>query len=197
MERRFFMQHPRRLHIGTSGWDYLHWRSRFYPDELARDRWLTFYAQQFQTVEINHSFYQLPATETLMQWRSLVPDHFRFAVRASRYITHTKKLKDPHEPIARLMDRVVALEDYLGPILFQLPPRWRCNRDRTWHCNAVYDTLRCHGTSFCIFDLGQHVSAKAITADSIYIRLHGPKAKPYTGDYAGEAIASWAADIAS
>lgn len=124
------MQHSELIYIGTSGWDYPQWRSQFYPDDLAREHWLAHYAQQFRTLEINHSFYQLPEKATLAQWRTQVPEGFRFAIKANRYITHNKKLKDPQEPVAKFMDRVVALEDTLGPILFQLPPRWHCNVDR-------------------------------------------------------------------
>ena len=168
------MQHSELIYIGTSGWDYPQWRSRFYPDELARENWLAYYGQQFRTLEINHSFYQLPEKATLAHWRTQVPEGFRFAIKANRYITHNKKLKDPQEPVAKFMDRVVALEDTLGPILFQLPPRWHCNldrlqqflqtlpkgfaysfefRNRTWHCPEVYNLLANHGAAFCIFDL--------------------------------------------
>ena len=207
------MQFTDRIFIGTSGWDYPEWRSRFYPADVSRDHWLTHYTQQFKTLEINHSFYQLPESKTLTHWRSLVPDDFRFAVKASRYITHNKKLKDPQEPVTRFMERVVALEDNLGPILFQLPPHWHCNRerlaqflqvlpsgydysfefrDRSWHCPEIYDTLAQYGASFCIFDLKQRTSEKAVTADHIYIRLHGPRAEPYTGNYDPQALAGWA-----
>ncbi len=196
------MQHSDRIFIGTSGWDYSPWRSRFYPDELARENWLAYYGQQFRTLEINHSFYQLPEKATLAHWRTQVPEGFRFAVKANRYITHNKKLKDPQ-----------ALADTLGPILFQLPPRWHCNldrlqqflqtlpkgfaysfefRNRTWHCPEVYDLLANHGAAFCIFDLEQNPSEKVVTADHIYIRLHGPKAKPYTGHYSPQTLSEWA-----
>lgn len=201
-----------RIYIGTSGWDYPGWRSLFYPDDLPKEDWLAYYTQHFRTLEINHSFYQLPKKDTLVQWRSHVPDGFQFAIKASRYITHNKNLKDSEEPVANFMDRVMALEDALGPILFQLPPNWHCNperlkqflkilpegfeysfefRDRTWHCPEIYDLLTQHGAAFCIFDLRQQPSEPIITADHIYIRLHGPNTEPYTGHYPPEALACW------
>lgn len=212
------MDQADRIYIGTSGWDYPQWKSLFYPNELAKEQWLTYYTEKFRTLEINHSFYQLPEKDTLSHWKTQVPKGFRFAVKASRYITHNKKLKDPKDPIANFMDRVVALDQTLGPILFQLPPRWHCNperleqflqalpqrfeysfefRDRTWHCPEVYDLLNSHGAAFCIFDLSQQPSDKVTTADHIYVRLHGPKEDPYTGSYSSQDLAGWAGAFAT
>jgi uncharacterized protein YecE (DUF72 family) len=206
------------VYIGTSGWDYPEWRSLFYPDDLPRENWLTYYTNQFPSLEINHSFYQLPEPETLKQWRSQVPKEFRFAVKASRYITHNKKLKDPQEPVKNFMARVTVLEDNLGPILFQLPPHWHCNqerleqflqvlptefeysfefRDRTWHCPEIYDTLARYGAAFCIFDLQQDTTEKIVTAGHIYVRLHGTSHEPYRGHYSQQDLAGWAGAFAS
>jgi len=106
------------LHVGTSGWHYDHWQGAFYPGDLPSDRWLAYYTERLTTVEVNNSFYQLPETKTLRRWRATTPQGFLFAVKASRYITHMKKLKDPHEPLANLLERLDDLGDKLGPILF-------------------------------------------------------------------------------
>ena len=114
----------RHARVGCSGWDYPHWRARFHAAEVPRRSWLESYAQEFDCVELNNSFYRLPAPETFGRWASRVPPGFLFAVKASRYLTHMKKLKDPDEPIRRLLEHAQHLGTHLGPILYQLPPRW-------------------------------------------------------------------------
>ena len=121
------MKENSHIHIGTSGWHYDHWQGPFYPEHLAKSDFLAFYQKHFQTVEINNSFYHLPAEKTLREWRDKVPPGFVFAVKGSRYITHMKKLKEPQQSVQRFLDRVQILGDRLGPILFQLPPRWHFN----------------------------------------------------------------------
>jgi uncharacterized protein YecE (DUF72 family) len=163
-----------RIHVGTSGWHYDHWQGPFYPDDLPPVDWLSYYADRFDTVEINNTFYQLPARATLERWRATGPDGFCFAVKASRYITHMKKLKDPQEPLSRLYSRIEALGDALGPVLFQLPPRWRFDlerleaflqalapdlrhvfefRDPSWFDERTYDLLAAHDAGFCVYHL--------------------------------------------
>jgi uncharacterized protein YecE (DUF72 family) len=110
------------LHIGTSGWSYDHWTGPFYPDGLAAGDRLAHYAGRFSTVEINNSFYHLPEAGVVDQWRDTVPADFVFSAKASRYITHMKKLKDPHETVPPFLQRIDRLGDRLGPVLFQLPP---------------------------------------------------------------------------
>ncbi|HKL62972.1 MAG TPA: DUF72 domain-containing protein, partial [Woeseiaceae bacterium] len=192
-----------RARIGTSGWSYGHWEDAFYPEGLATGERLAFYARRFATVELNNSFYQLPAREQLEQWRDMVHDDFVFAVKASRYITHMKKLKDPAESLERFLGRVEALGSTLGPVLFQLPPRWHRDPDRlasflrqlpgehryafefrdpSWHAGETYSALREAGAAFCIYNLAGEVSPKEITADFVYIRLHGPDGA-YQGSY--------------
>ena len=199
-------------HIGTSGWHYDHWEGPFYPSGLPDEDFLEYYAGCFGTAEINNSFYRLPEKETLLRWRDAVPEDFVFSVKASRYLTHMKKLKDPEEPLYRLLDRVSALEDKLGPILFQLPPRWGSNperlesflemlpgdqryafefRDPGWFDDENYELLRSHGTSFCVYDLDGKTSPQEITADFAYVRLHGPDG-PYRGRYGAQRLAGWA-----
>ena len=120
------MQERKFIHIGTSGWHYNHWKGPFYPQGYSPRDFLRYYVERFQTVEINNSFYQLPRVETLKTWRRSVPGEFIFAVKASRYITHMKKLKGCREAISHFLKVISVLGDKLGPILFQLPPRWKC-----------------------------------------------------------------------
>jgi uncharacterized protein YecE (DUF72 family) len=199
-------------YIGTSGWHYDHWKGPFYPSRLSEEAFLEYYAGRFGTAEINSSFYRLPAKKTLLRWRNAVPQNFLFSVKASRYLTHMKKLNDPQEPLERLLDRVSVLEDKLGPILFQFPPRWGSNperlesfleilpggqryafefRDPSWFDERNYELLRSHGSSFCVYDLNGMTSPKEITADFAYVRLHGPDG-PYRGRYGAERLAGWA-----
>jgi uncharacterized protein YecE (DUF72 family) len=199
-------------YIGTSGWHYDHWEGPFYPTGLPDKSFLEYYASCFGTAEINNSFYRLPEQKTLIRWRDAVPEDFVFSVKASRYLTHMKKLKDPMEPLERLLTRVSVLGTRLGPILFQLPPRWRLNlerleglleilpenhrytfefRDYSWFDGEVYGLLAKHRASFCVYDLGGRTSPKEVTADFVYVRLHGPDG-PYRGRYGVERLAGWA-----
>ncbi len=205
-----------KIHIGTSGWNYKHWKGPFYPKNLSSKEWFAYYAKQFQTVEINNTFYRLPERKTFMQWQNSGPDDFFFSVKANRYITHIKKLKDPHEPVANFMDNVRGLGEKMGPILFQLPPRWHCNparlkeffkavpkdcrcvfefRDESWWDPHVYEILRANNAAFCIYELAGHQSPLEITADFVYIRLHGPEEEAYRGNYNDDTLAAWAASI--
>lgn len=120
----------RTIHVGCSGWQYTHWRGDFYPAELPTSRWFAQYALTFDTVEINNSFYRLPPAETFAKWREQAPPHFLYAVKASRFLTHMKKLKDPADPLARFFENAKELGSRLGPILYQLPPRWPLNLER-------------------------------------------------------------------
>ena len=206
-----------RCRVGAAGWHYAHWRGSFYPASVPPDQWLSYYARYFDTVEINRSFYRLPSPETWREWYDGVPADFCFAVKASRYLTHWKKLKSPQLATADFMRSTDALGEKRGPLLFQLPPRWRCNtqrlaqflavlpsdgahvfefRDPSWHCDDVYALLARHNAAFCIYDLGGFQSPRPVTADFAYLRLHGPDA-PYCGSYAEEALRRWAEEIGS
>jgi hypothetical protein len=125
------------IRIGCSGWNYKHWRDAFYPKDLPVRRWFEFYAQHFDTVEINNSFYRLPSPETFAKWRDQAPPGFCYTVKANRYITQAKKLLDPEEPLDRMMTSVRHLEDRLGPILYQLPPSLGLNLERLEQFLAV------------------------------------------------------------
>ena len=174
------------------------------------------YQKFFHTVEINNSFYQLPPKKTFETWRQSVPRGFLFAVKGSRYITHMKKLKDPAKSLARFLSRVEVLREKLGPVLFQLPPNWRFNgerldsflealagefrvafefRDPSWLRDETLERLSKHGAAFCIYDLAGFQSPKEVTADFIYIRLHGPGDR-YQGKYPDQTLAGWAGAFA-
>ena len=129
-KEKSFMSEWENLHVGTSGWHYKDWAGHFYPEDLRKKDYLSYYADHFHTVEVNNSFYQLPKKETLETWRKTVPEGFLFAVKASRYITHMKKLKETEEALSSFLGRVELLGDKLGPILFQLPPKWNFNPNR-------------------------------------------------------------------
>jgi uncharacterized protein YecE (DUF72 family) len=119
-----------RVHVGCSGWQYKHWRGDFYPAGLPQSRWFAHYALSFDTVEINNSFYRLPEATTFAKWREQAPRHFVYAVKASRFLTHMKKLKDPYDPLVRFFENARELGRHLGPVLYQLPPRFPINLER-------------------------------------------------------------------
>lgn len=200
------------VHIGTSGWHYEHWEGPFYPPGMPKKEWLDYYVSELETVEINNTFYQLPQKSTLDAWRETVPERFVFAVKASRYITHMKKLKEPEEPVDTFLGRVRALGEHLGPILFQLPPNWHFNgrrldafldllptdlhcafelRDPDWLNEEAYEILSKHDAAFCIYDFHGRQSPKTVTTDFVYVRLHGPY-DAYRGKYDTESLAGWA-----
>ena len=200
------------LRIGTSGWHYQHWRGPYYPKELPPSRMLEFYVQDFDSVEINNSFYHLPTAGTWATWGKTTPDNFRFSVKGSRFITHLKKLTDPDKTLERFISLIDRLGHKLGPILFQLPPRWHCNLDRliaflkalplgyrysfefrdvSWHASAVYRALQHHNAAFCLYELDGFRAPLVVTADFTYVRLHGP-GKRYQGKYTSAAVRAWA-----
>lgn len=203
------------VHIGTSGWNYKHWQGTFYPLQLKSKNLLCFYSKKLHTVEINSSFYHLPELKTFENWRDIIPKNFIFAVKASRFITHIKRLKDAKEAVDNLIERAKGLQQALGPILFQLPPRWKCNterlntfleilpkghcytfefRDNSWWNEATYQILKNFNAAFCIFQLAGQLTPKEITANFIYIRLHGPGDK-YQGLYDKKTLKAWSSDF--
>lgn len=203
------------IHIGASGWHYGHWVGPFYPPSLKPKDFLSFYGQKFHSVEINNSFYKLPEQAALEAWKETTPPGFIFAAKASRYITHMKKLQDPEQSTARFLERIQVLGDKLGPILFQLPPRWSCNlprlqsflaalprtcryafefRDSSWINARTCQALAERGAAFCIFEIAGYLSPREVTADFVYIRLHGPGGA-YQGSYDTRTLAGWARTI--
>lgn len=193
-----------RLRVGCSGYDYPEWDGAFYPEGASPDDRFRCYAEQFDTVEVNATFYGLPDPSTVAAWRRRAPEGFTYAVKLSQYGTHRKKLKDPDQWLARFIEAVGGLGPTLGPVLCQLPPRWRANperleeflaaargdlrwavevRDPSWLTDAVYEVLERHGAALVIHDLiPDH--PRVVTADWMYLRLHGPDPDhPYRGSY--------------
>jgi uncharacterized protein YecE (DUF72 family) len=206
-----------RIHIGASGWNYAHWQGVFYPADMRQADWLAYYARHLHTVEINNSFYNLPELSTIKNWYGKVPKRFTFAVKASRYISHMKKLKDVRRPMYSMMRRIGALQDKLGPVLVQLPPGWKCNEERlekflkhlyqdqrfaiefrndSWWNDTVYGLLEKHHAAFCIFELARVRTPNKVTSEFVYIRLHGPGGA-YQGCYSADDLSGWAGAIAS
>jgi uncharacterized protein YecE (DUF72 family) len=204
------------IRIGTSGFHYKHWKGPFYPLKMPTAKMLDFYLQQFDTVELNNSFYRLPEASTFDCWRESTPPNFIFAVKASRFITHNKKLKDPEHALDNLLPRAAHLGPKLGPILFQLPPHWRVNPERllklleilprnlrytiefrelSWINPEVLEILRKFNAAFCIYELAGYHSPLHITADFAYVRLHGPESGKYQGSYTQRQLAAWACQI--
>jgi uncharacterized protein YecE (DUF72 family) len=205
------------IFIGTSGWHYKHWSGRFYPPNMKASDYLAFYQQYFDTVEINNSFYHLPSGKTIETWRDKTKRKFRFTAKASRYITHMKKLNEPEEALERYFDRMTILDGKLEVILFQLPPNWNFNqerlrtfltrlndgyrhafefRDTRWIRQETYELLREYKAAFCIYDFNGYQSPKEVTADFVYVRLHVPDG-PYQGSYSEKRLAGWADSISS
>ena len=201
----------RAIHIGTSGWSYDHWKKIYYPEDLKSPKWLNFYSQTFSTVEINNTFYHMPSEAAVKNWYKQVSDEFQFSIKASRYITHVKRLKDCKENVDLLHERLRDLKEKLGPILVQLPPSFKLNKERlvefisylkkdqlyvfefrdpSWFIEDIYKLLRKHNIAFCITDLKEHKSPEIITADFTYLRLHGPL-KAYQGSYGKIGIHNW------
>jgi len=203
------------VYIGTSGWHYQHWKGPFYPEDLPDKKMLEFYSERLQTVEINNSFYQVPDEKTIKQWSRTAGPNFIFSIKASHYITHMKKLKDSRKPLKNFMDKITVLGNSLGPILFQLPPNWGKNvarlqsflealpaeqrfaiefRNEDWFGEDINRLLEKYNVAFCIYDFNSRQSPKEVTADFVYIRLHGPEEK-YRGKYDSSALAGWAGAI--
>lgn len=200
------------FYIGTSGWVYPHWRRSVYPLQSSTSEWLSFYAGLLNSVEINSSFYRLPSPEDIKRWCGFVPQDFIFSIKASRYITHMKKLREPSKTLEPLLERTLAFGTRLGPILFQLPPRWRKNlerletflqrlptnlhyafefRDPSWFHEDTFALLSKYNIALCIYESGAYGSPREITADFSYVRLHGPDA-PYRGRYSEHELLIWA-----
>ena len=210
--------------VGTSGWQYRDWRGGFYPAGLPQRRWLEHYASQYLTVENNASFYRLPGRETFAGWQARTPDGFVMAVKASRYLTHVRRLRDPAEPVTRLVDAAAALGPRLGPVLLQLPPTMAADpglldaclaefaaaaaragtgplrvavepRHPSWWCDEVRQVLSARAAALCWADrLGQPVTPLWRTADWGYLRFHEGAAQPWPC-YGQQALRSWVARL--
>ncbi|WP_433509691.1 DUF72 domain-containing protein [Nonomuraea sp. CA-143628] len=202
--------------VGTSGWQYKDWRGIFYPQEVPQRLWLETYAETFPTVESNNAFYRLPSPESFAGWRDRTPDGFVMAVKASRFLTHIKRLADPEEPVERLMNAASALKDKLGPILLQLPPTLKADPDRlarcldcfpkhvrvaveprhpSWWTDEVREILAARDAALCWADrLGRPVSPLWRAAGWGYLRLHEGRANPWPS-YGDTALKTWAGRV--
>jgi uncharacterized protein YecE (DUF72 family) len=200
------------IRIGTSGWHYSHWSGPFYPAELPKNKWLEFYSRHFDTVEINNTFYHQPKLQTFKNWQKQAPKNFLFTVKANRFITHIKRLKDVEEPLERFFTGAQLLKKNLGPILYQLPPSMHKDLDRlkaflpilpegriavlefrhdSWYCEDTYKLLDKFNTGFCIHDLIGKESPRIVTGNVAYIRFHGTQGR-YSGSYSKTQLRAWA-----
>jgi uncharacterized protein YecE (DUF72 family) len=200
------------LRIGTSGWQYRDWRGVLYPDGVPQRRWLAHYAGELDCVEVNNAFYRLPERSVFASWREQTPGDFTMAVKVSRYLTHIRRLRDPAEPVARLLDRAEGLGDRVGPYLLQLPPNLKVDVERldetlscfprsarvaveprheTWWTDEVQEVLRRHDAALCWSDRdGRPVAPLWVTARWGYLRLHHGTARPRPS-YGRQALATW------
>lgn len=204
------------VRIGTSGWVYKPWRGPFYPQKLPQKRWLDFYAGRFSTAEINGTFYRLPTQAAVARWREATPEGFVFAWKASRFLTHMKRLKEPEDPLRRIYAPMSALGDKLGPCLFQLPPQMSPDlprltdflallpadrrhvvefRDPAWYVDEVFAALEAHGVALCLSDHHHAPAPWLATAPFIYVRGHGPGGR-YAGSYGDAELERWGDRIA-
>ena len=201
------------IRIGTSGYHYKHWLRRYYPEGTKPGEMLRHYLRDFDTVELNNTFYQLPSESTFDSWRTSTPPGFLYAVKGSRFITHMIKLKDAQRGLTNFMPRAERLGEKLGPVLWQLPPGWKVNverleeflailprrhrytfelRNETWMTDPVLEVLKKYNAAFCIYELGGYHSPIELTADWTYVRLHGPTSFKYQGSYSDDQLADWA-----
>jgi uncharacterized protein YecE (DUF72 family) len=197
------------LRIGTSGYVYRDWRGLIYPATLPLREWLGYYARHFDTVELNSAFYRLPSIAVYQGWRAQVPTDFVFAVKASRFLTHMKKLNDPRDPLRRMLRRARHLGPTMGPVLFQLPGFFKANlprldafllalerqryirplraalevRHTSWLDEAVTRRLEAANVALCFHDWRELPVGTPVTADFVYVRRHGTSPRRYHGAY--------------
>jgi uncharacterized protein YecE (DUF72 family) len=204
------------LLVGTSGWQYRHWRETFYPPGTAQGRWLEYYAHRFATVESNAAFYRLPEAETFQAWADRTPSDFVMAVKVSRYLTHVRRLRDPTEPVALLVERAGRLGPKLGPALVQLPPSMRADvgrlratlaafpadwrvavefRHDSWYTDEVRAILEEHAAALCLADRLGVITPLWRTTDWTYLRFHQGRANPQPC-YGRQSLAKWAERLA-
>ncbi len=204
------------IRIGTSGWSYQSWRGPFFPKEVKIKDHLRFYTTQFNSTELNGVFYRTPTVEAVKGWREQTPDDFVFAWKASKFITHWKRLTPKSKNSLQLLEsRLKLLGPKVGPVLFQLPPQFKKNRerlaaflkllnrcrsyafefrDKSWYDDDILDLLREHDISLCLSDHRDAPSPWEVTARHVYVRGHGPRGD-YRDSYSDKTLRAWAADI--
>jgi uncharacterized protein YecE (DUF72 family) len=202
------------VHIGCSGFHYDHWREKFYPEDLAKTKWLEYYAGHFKTVEINNSFYRMPTEKTVKNWYSVTPEKFIFSVKGPQYITHRKKLSvdEPMQSYLTQFQKIVSfLGEKTGPILWQLPGYYNPNpqkfeifckliskdfdhifefRNDKWFNNEIYNILQKYGLGLCIVSSPKVQGVVKATSETAYIRLHG-KGSMYSDNYSDQDLVEW------
>jgi uncharacterized protein YecE (DUF72 family) len=207
------------IRVGTSGWHYRSWHGPFYPARTKIKDFLTYYVQHFDTAEINNSFYRLPSEQAVRAWHVSTPKRFLFAWKASRFITHMKRLKGIEESIDLVFGRMDVLGDKFGPVLFQLPPTFKADaetrervarclslipesrrcafefRHPSWYEEPAFRILRDHNAALCISDHADAPAPWEATADFTYVRAHGTNGR-YAGSYSAETLQTWAGHIA-
>jgi uncharacterized protein YecE (DUF72 family) len=213
------------LRVGCSGWNYKSWANRFYPGDLPPSQWLRFYARAFDTVEVNNTFYRLPEASTFAAWREQTPAGFLIAVKASRFLTHMKRLREPAEPLERLFSRAAALGSRLGPVLYQSPGNFHIDlarleafatelprtipgdgrrarithvielRHPSWYVDETWDLLARHDISVCLHDKAGSTLVEPRVGPAVYVRFHGTSGR-YHGSYPGTTLDRWAARLA-
>ncbi|MDN5347796.1 MAG: hypothetical protein PWP65_1360 [Clostridia bacterium] len=209
-----------RFYLGTSGYNYSHWRGKFYPEDLSTKDWITYYATRFNTVELNVTFYRLPLAKTFTTWYERTPDGFLFALKGSRLITHYKRLVGVEEALQSFFTRAAGLKEKLGVVLWQLPPGLHADTERllafcellnshplarvarhafefrhqSWFVPEIYDILARYSYALCVADAPRWPQAKEVTADFVYLRFHGSR-KLYSSSYTSEELAGWAAQV--
>lgn len=204
------------LYVGTSGWQYAHWRASFYPRKLAQRLWLEHFAERFQTAEVNNTFYNLPAASVFKRWGERTPPDFVFALKVSRFLTHVLRLRDPQEPVHLFLERARELGSKRGPSLVQLPPQMKVDAGRldatldvfppsdrvavefrhdSWFVPEVRSVLERHGAALCLVDRKGMRTPRWHTADWGYVRFHQGRGLP-PSCYGRTALAAWVDAIA-
>ncbi len=207
---------PMEVLVGTSGWQYSSWKSEFYPADVPQRAWLAYFAERFPTVEVNNSFYMLPKASSFERWRDSTPEGFVVTVKANRYITHIRRLRDARDAVQTFWSRARLLGPKLGPILFQLPPRFGADvgllrdfvgvlpqgiraafefRDPSWERDEVYEVLDRAGAAFVLADRPSARVPDVVTGGWSYVRFH--QGRPGIADYPREKLRRWAARIAA
>jgi uncharacterized protein YecE (DUF72 family) len=205
------------VHIGTSGWVYPGWNGAFYPTGLPQKRWLEYYTSTFDTAEINATFYRLPTQAAVARWREAAPPNLLFSWKASRFVTHMKRLRDVEASLERVLAPMRALGPTLGPALFQLPPSLKVDlsrlqdflamlprdlqsvlefRDPSWYVDAVYEALAAHDATLCVSDHHHAPAPWVATTNTVYVRGHGPEGA-YAGVYPAATLSAWAERLAT
>lgn len=205
-------------YIGTSGWNYIHWKPRFYQD-TPKSRWLSFCAERFNSIEVNGTFYRLQSQKTFQRWYDETPPDFYFAIKANRYLTHTKRLRHAQDSIQLEKDHAAALGNKLAVVLWQLPANFSVNisrlssfldaltawdsvrhtiefRDDSWFHDDTLNLLQQYNVAACQSDAGDWPLWSAVTADFVYVRLHG-NPQTYASNYSPAKLAKWASKIRS